>query len=83
MTQIIDYTSRNSLSRFLKNLKSIFATKDVVKGATSSSNGQSGLVPAPIAGDEKKCLLGNGTYGYLEMIDISNDNTYEELEGGT
>lgn len=32
-------------------------------GATSSTAGAAGLVPAPSAGDESKALLGNGTWG--------------------
>lgn len=32
-------------------------------GATSSTNGSEGLVPAPNAGDEDKVLKGNGTWG--------------------
>ena len=34
----------------------------VMSGATSDTNGQSGLVPAPMAGDEGKFLKGDGTW---------------------
>lgn len=37
-------------------------------GATSTQNGAHGLVPAPQAGDEKKALLGNGTWGTIDAI---------------
>ena len=35
-------------------------------GATSTENGTHGLVPAPQAGDEKKVLLGDGTWGAID-----------------
>ena len=34
---------------------------EVMKGATSTSAGKSGLVPAPKAGEENKFLKGDGT----------------------
>lgn len=37
-------------------------------GATSTENGTHGLVPAPKAGDEKKALLGDGTWGTVDEI---------------
>ena len=37
-------------------------------GATSTQNGTHGLVPAPQIGDEKKALLGNGTWGKVDAI---------------
>ena len=37
-------------------------------GATSTQNGAHGLVPAPQIGDEKKALLGNGTWGKVDAI---------------
>ena len=42
-------------------------------GATASTNGASGLVPAPSAGDEDKFLAGDGTYksGGLPMVVLS------------
>ena len=33
-----------------------------MRGATVSTNGESGLVPAPLAGDQKKYLRGDGTW---------------------
>lgn len=38
----------------------------VMAGATSSTNGASGLVPAPSAGDDDKVLFGNGTWADLQ-----------------
>ena len=37
-------------------------------GATATQNGAHGLVPAPQIGDEKKALLGNGTWGSIDAI---------------
>ena len=37
-------------------------------GATATQNGAHGLVPAPQIGDEKKALLGNGTWGSVDAI---------------
>ena len=37
-------------------------------GATADQNGTHGLVPAPQIGDEKKALLGDGTWGSVDAI---------------
>lgn len=37
-------------------------------GATATQNGAHGFVPAPKKGDEKKALLGNGTWGKVDAI---------------
>ena len=37
-------------------------------GATATQNGAHGLVPAPQIGDEKKALLGDGTWGSVDAI---------------
>ena len=39
------------------------AKNAAMTGATASTAGAGGLVPAPSAGDEKKALLGDGTWG--------------------
>ncbi len=39
-------------------------------GASSSSNGSEGLVPAPAAGDQDKYLKADGTW---EIINVPND----------
>ena len=41
---------------------------DDMTGATATQNGTHGLVPAPQIGDEKKALLGNGTWGRIDAI---------------
>ena len=40
-------------------------------GATASTAGAHGLVPAPSAGDEGKVLFGNGAWGALPSVDLS------------
>lgn len=52
-------------------------------GATASTDGASGLVPAPSAGDEDKFLAGDGTYksGGLPMVILSyGHSTWAEFE---
>lgn len=41
-------------------------------GATASTAGAHGLVPAPLAGDEGKVLFGNGSWGALPSVDLSS-----------
>ena len=52
----------------------------VMTGATSSTAGLSGNVPAPAAGDEDKVLKGDGTWGTsgLDPSDIANNMTTTE-----
>ena len=47
-------------------------------GATAAQNGTHGFVPAPKKGDEKKALLGNGTWGKVDAIfTYSTKNEYD------
>ena len=47
-------------------------------GATATQNGAHGFVPAPKKGDEKKALLGNGTWGKVDVIfTYSTKNEYD------
>ena len=59
-------------------LTPVAGTENVVfGGATASTNGTKGLVPAPSAGDEDKVLQGNGTFGKKLQIDVViQNNTY-------
>ena len=51
---------------------------DDMTGATATQNGTHGLVPAPQIGDEKKALLGNGTWGSVDAIfTYSTKNEYD------
>ena len=47
-------------------------------GATATQNGARGFVPAPKKGDEKKALLGNGTWEKVDAIfTYSTKNEYD------
>lgn len=72
------YLNKTGLIFFFNKLKTTFAPNKIVTGATTSTNGKTGLVPSPLAGDQNKCLLGDGTYGYPDII--SDDDSYESLE---
>lgn len=53
-----------------------------MKGATASSAGVGGFVPAPAAGDQDKVLLGSGQFGdrgveYTELFKVTLDGTEE------
>lgn len=61
----------SSLGIFDKETKTYKKVADLSKivdmtGATSTQNGTHGFVPAPQAGDEKKVLLGDGTWGAID-----------------
>lgn len=51
-----------SIDGYAAKVEEIVAA-DVFTGATSSTDGADGLVPGPKAGDEKKFLQGDGTWG--------------------
>lgn len=44
------------------NISAVDTTYSVFTGATSGAAGTSGLVPAPAAGDNGKCLMGDGSW---------------------
>lgn len=46
-----------------KTISATDTTYSTMTGATSSAAGASGLVPAPLAGDQNKVLKGDGTWG--------------------
>lgn len=51
-----------SIDGYAAKVEEIVAA-DVFTGATSYTDGADGLVPGPKAGDEKKFLQGDGTWG--------------------
>ena len=51
----------------------------IMTGATANTGGQSGLVPAPSAGDQDKFLRGNGTWASVNPGTLSVDDTTIEL----
>lgn len=54
----------------------------VMEGATSLTNGKSGLVPQPNAGDENKFLKGDGTWATVNIPKFDG-NIFEESITGT
>lgn len=58
-------------------------TVDTMTGASSSTAGTAGLVPAPAAGDEKKVLTGDGSWTELNIPDITDlENQVSTLISG-
>lgn len=51
-------------------------------GATSSEDGTGGLVPKPMKGDEKKALLGDGTWGdvAIDVDDVLSDTSENPVQ---
>ena len=56
--EVVDQKARNAIT-FLRN------TTKIMTGATADTDGTSGTVPLPAAGDERKVLFGSGTWGDL------------------
>ena len=54
--------SNGKVKSILKLISEIIAYINPFSGATSSSNGSSGLVPAPLSADRTKFLRGDGTW---------------------
>ena len=57
---------------------------DIMKGATSSVDGEIGLVPKPIKGQENYVLTGDGKFTKISTV-IDNDNYWSltSINGGT
>ena len=57
---------------------------DIMKGATSSVDGEIGLVPKPTKGQENYVLGGNGKFNKIsDVLDTENYGKYIEITGGT
>ena len=58
---------------------------DIMKGASSSSNGEIGLVPKPTSGQENYILTGDGLWKNIDTLlsssdkidDLNNEITYK------
>lgn len=44
-------------------------------GATSSTDGASGIVPAPVTGEQNKTLHGDGSWDYVKPLDLKGYST--------
>ena len=49
------------------NIENISQVVSLMIGATEDLDGESGLVPQPLAGDQDKLLHGNGTWDYIDI----------------
>lgn len=54
---------------------------DIMKGATSEANGEIGLVPKPVAGQENYVLAGNGSFNDIADIMETAGYKYEGRSG--
>lgn len=60
-------------AKYYKEQAQAIAQLDDFTGATATTNGLRGLVPAPIAGNQDKYLKGDGTWGELQTgLDITH-----------
>lgn len=64
----LETTNKENLVGAINEVKN--ATPDDMTGATASTDGVHGLVPAPQAGDENKCLKGDGTWGTVDASTV-------------
>jgi hypothetical protein len=68
-TQAITFDGSSAVSFDVDNTK-----PDIMKGATASSAGNAGLVPAPAAGNHNKFLCGDGTWQIAgEVMGVKGD----------
>ena len=72
----VDLTSNDSYRWGGTTYVKISNPTDVFTGATSSTAGTAGLVPAPAAGDNTKFLKGDGTWATVSTADEKVKNTY-------
>lgn len=61
-----DYAVRATKDEDGNVIADTYATKDAMTGATASTAGTAGLVPAPAAGDQGKVLAGDGNWSEVE-----------------
>ena len=77
--QVLGYDSAEEAWRPM-SIESAFQVS-VMTGATSSSNGAQGLVPAPTAGQEDCFLRGDGTWAQIDVsVDLSDCATKDDLK---
>lgn len=64
-------TSKEQLAACLTRIALLFGqTNETFTGATSSTAGEMGMVPAPTAGDQEKFLRADGTWSYPVLAEI-------------
>ena len=74
----LTFVSRNSNNFFISGVYGLIlnnvhggggSSAEVFTGATATTDGTEGLVPAPLAGDENKYLCGDGTWKHINYKD--------------
>ncbi|RKJ61162.1 hypothetical protein [Roseburia sp. 1XD42-69] len=78
-----EYLDFSGLSTLLNKLKNWFVSKEEykdMKGATSDSSGQSGLVPSPSAGQHICFLCGDGTWADLSAYFEKVESLEKDIE---
>ena len=81
-----DYYDKTEIDNLLDDKADTSDLPSIMTGATSSTAGTSGLVPAPVAGDDTKFLSGDGTYktvGSSITVDQTYDATSTNAQSGT
>ena len=53
---------------------------NVMTGATSQTDGKSGKVPKPSAGDQNKCLFGDGTFKEVKSSALLIDSGFVAID---
>lgn len=76
--QILSYdaSSNKWINRSLQEI-----IGEIMTGATASSAGTAGLVPAPAAGDQNKFLRGDGTWATVQAGDLQFDHHVFDATG--
>lgn len=67
-----DYASLRSITKMANVIKANYALKSVFTGASQNASGVSGLVPAPIAGDQSKFLRADGSWALPTTYTLSS-----------
>ena len=84
---VLDQTTANYTIEEKEKLASLEPCEDFV-GATPTENGEHGLVPAPLAGQESYYLRGDGTWAAIEnllkhIVIYCSDDVSDEIQLGT
>lgn len=82
--EIVDEAARASVDELRGDVTGIIQDSLVdFVGATTDKDGVHGLVPAPSAGDENKCLMGNGEWAEVADKKVEARVTTLETDTGT
>ena len=77
--QLIVGTNIKNSESLVKQIKEISVVGTTFVGATDTSDGEMGLVPTPLAGDQDKVLKGDGSWGYITNNFVGTLREWEAL----